>query len=92
VVLGAVLGRVAVAIAEALRGFAVIRQNLWWALAYNAIAIPLAAAGHLTPLAAALGMSLSSLLVVGNALRLGRPRSDERSGTAARVTALPASA
>jgi len=92
VVLGADLGRVAVAIAEARRGFAVIRQNLWWALAYNAIAIPLAAAGHLTPLAAALGMSLSSLLVVGNALRLGRPRSDERSGTAARVTALPASA
>ena len=52
--------------------FRVIRQNLAWALAYNLVAIPLAATGHLTPLAAALGMSLSSLLVVANALRLLR--------------------
>ncbi len=52
----------------------VIRQNLAWAAAYNAVALPLAALGYVTPLAAAAGMSLSSLLVVGNALRLlGRP-------------------
>jgi len=72
VVLGEDIGRVAVALAEARRTFRVIRQNLWWAFAYNAIAIPLAATGHLMPLAAALGMSLSSLLVVANASRLAR--------------------
>ncbi len=92
VVLGDDLGRVGVAIVEARRGFAVIRQNLWWALAYNAIAIPLAASGHLTPLAAALGMSLSSLLVVGNALRLGRPRNNVHARMLARVIELPANA
>jgi len=50
----------------------VIRQNLAWAFVYNAVAIPLAATGHLTPLAAALGMSASSILVVANAWRLTR--------------------
>ncbi|MDI1300422.1 MAG: heavy metal translocating P-type ATPase [bacterium] len=49
---------------------AVIRQNLGWALAYNLSVLPLAALGYLPPWAAAIGMSLSSLLVVGNALRL----------------------
>lgn len=48
----------------------IIRQNLGWALAYNLSALPLAALGMLPPWAAALGMSLSSLVVVGNALRL----------------------
>lgn len=48
----------------------VVRQNLAWAAAYNLTALPLAAAGVLAPWMAALGMSLSSLLVVGNALRL----------------------
>ena len=46
-----------------------IRQNLGWALAYNAIAIPLAATGLLSPLVAAAAMSASSLLVVMNAAR-----------------------
>ncbi|MCF8197134.1 MAG: cation-translocating P-type ATPase [Sulfuritalea sp.] len=46
-----------------------IRQNLGWALAYNAVAIPLAMAGLLNPLFAALAMSASSLLVVWNAVR-----------------------
>ncbi len=51
-----------------------IRQNLGWALAYNLIAIPLAAGGLLSPLVAAVAMSLSSLFVVLNAARplLGR--------------------
>jgi Cu2+-exporting ATPase len=45
-------------------------ENLAWALGYNLAIIPLAMSGTLTPWIAALGMSLSSLLVVGNALRL----------------------
>jgi len=47
-----------------------IRQNLLWAAAYNLLAVPAAACGYLPPWAAALGMALSSLLVVGNSLRL----------------------
>ncbi|MDL1891023.1 hypothetical protein FBQ96_15880, partial [Nitrospirales bacterium NOB] len=43
--------------------------NLGWALAYNAIAIPLAATGMLSPLVAAVAMSASSILVVMNAAR-----------------------
>lgn len=49
-----------------------IRQNLGWAIIYNLIAIPAAVTGYLEPWHAALGMSLSSLLVVLNALRLLR--------------------
>ncbi len=48
----------------------IIRQNLGWAVVYNLIAVPFAAAGILAPWMAAIGMSLSSLIVVGNALRL----------------------
>ena len=50
----------------------VIRQNLAWATLYNLLAIPAAAFGLLTPWMAGLGMSLSSALVVANALRLER--------------------
>ncbi len=53
----------------------VIRQNLLWALLYNLTILPMAGAGWVAPYAAAIGMSLSSLLVVGNALRLGEVRS-----------------
>jgi len=55
----------------------IIRQNLAWALGYNICAIPAAAAGYITPWMAAIGMSLSSLIVVINALRLTASRSGQ---------------
>jgi Cu2+-exporting ATPase len=52
----------------------IIRENLAWAIGYNVLALPAAAAGYVHPWMAAVGMSLSSLLVVGNALRLVETR------------------
>ncbi len=49
---------------------AIIKQNLAWSLLYNIIALPLASLGFIAPYMAAIGMSASSLVVVGNALRL----------------------
>jgi P-type Cu+ transporter len=63
---------VAVELARATR--AVIRANLAWASGYNLVAIPLAALGYLNPLFAGVAMSASSLIVVGNSLRLRRFR------------------
>ena len=50
----------------------IMRQNITWALLYNIVALPLAAAGFIPPYLAAIGMSLSSLIVVLNALRVGK--------------------
>lgn len=66
------LGRLYEAIFIARKTLQVIKQNLFWAFAYNFITIPLAASGHLAPVWAAVTMASSSLLVVGNSLRLGR--------------------
>jgi Cu2+-exporting ATPase len=48
----------------------IVLQNLLWAAAYNLLAVPLAALGYIPPWGAAIGMSMSSALVVGNSLRL----------------------
>jgi len=72
VVLGADLGAVASALALSRRALRVVRQNLAWALAYNAVCVPLAILGYLPAWLAGLGMALSSLAVVLNALRLSR--------------------
>ena len=69
------------AVDTARRTFTVIWQNLGWALAYNFAALPLAALGYVTPWMAGVGMAMSSLLVVANALRLAHtpswPRNKE---------------
>ncbi|MDC7717610.1 heavy metal translocating P-type ATPase [Vogesella sp. DC21W] len=70
VLMGDELGRLPQALGLAARSMHIIRQNLAWAALYNLVALPLAMAGWVTPWLASLGMALSSLLVVSNALRL----------------------
>jgi Cu2+-exporting ATPase len=72
VLLSSEIGRLADGVRLARKTQGVIRQNLAWAVLYNAVAIPAAALGHVTPWMAGIGMSLSSLLVVLNAMRLSR--------------------
>jgi Cu2+-exporting ATPase len=55
------------------RTMRIVRQNLVWALVYNAACVPLALLGYLPPWAAGLGMAGSSTLVILNALRAARP-------------------
>lgn len=69
---GTRLGPVLEAVTVARRARALVRQNLALSLGYNLIAVPLAIAGQVTPLIAAVVMSTSSLLVIVNALRLNR--------------------
>ncbi|HXP87759.1 MAG TPA: heavy metal translocating P-type ATPase [Bryobacteraceae bacterium] len=57
-------------IALARAAWRIIRQNLFWALAYNVVAIPAAATGHLNPVIASAAMAASSVTVVANSLRL----------------------
>ena len=74
-------GRLLAALDIARRARRIVKQNLAWALGYNLVALPLAATGMVPPWAAAIGMSLSSLAVAGNALRLGRGRGRDTTGS-----------
>jgi Cu2+-exporting ATPase len=69
---GGDLRRIPQAVALARRSRRIVRENFAWAIGYNLLALPLAAAGMVTPWIAAIGMALSSLLVTLNALRLTR--------------------
>ncbi len=78
ILIGDSLNALPEAFSLARRATRIIRQNLVWAAAYNLTAMPLAAMGWVPPWAAAIGMSMSSIVVVLNSLRLirgGRPRS-----------------
>ena len=72
VILGEQLMVVVQSLLLARRTLVIVRQNLWWALIYNAACVPLAVVGMLPAWLAGLGMAASSLLVVLNALRLAR--------------------
>ena len=72
VLLSGRLGDLRAAFATSTRALAIIRENLFWALAYNLTAVPLAALGMVTPWMAGIGMSASSLVVILNSLRLFR--------------------
>lgn len=81
VFLGANLAPVRDAIVISRRARRLMKGNLWLAVVYNAIAVPVAIAGLVTPLIAALAMSGSSMLVTLNALRAYRGRVMPKSGS-----------
>jgi Cu2+-exporting ATPase len=72
ILLGDHLSRFNDAIYVAKHAQRIIHQNLLWAFAYNMVILPLAVTGHVAPYIAAIGMSVSSLIVVSNSLRLLR--------------------
>ena len=88
-VLGERLIRVPQALLLARRTMRVVRQNLAWAAAYNALCVPLAVAGWMPAWLAGLGMAASSLMVVMNAARLARWSCEAQTWAAASASAMP---
>lgn len=81
VLLSSEIGRLADGVRLARKTQKIIRENLSWAALYNLLALPAAGLGYVTPWMAGIGMSMSSLLVVLNAMRLSRISShDEKRG------------
>lgn len=72
VVMNNQIGMVVLLLDQAKRTMRIVKQNLMWALAYNAVCVPIAIMGWLPAWLAGLGMALSSLLVVANAWRLSQ--------------------
>lgn len=72
IIMNGQLAMVPLLIAQARRTMRIVKQNLIWAAAYNAVCVPLAVLGMLPAWLAGLGMALSSLLVILNAARLSR--------------------